>query len=265
MRQERTHRTRHPRAGSSARSLAQGLGWFSIGLGIIELLAGRRLAGALGMEEHSGIVRAYGVREVVTGLGLLAAKDPTPWIWARVGGDAVDLASLSAGFRDDNPERERVGLALGAVAGVAALDIYCAQALHRDHTPRRPTHDYSDRSGFPRPPEAMRGAARASGSAPSMSWGSQEGRQSGAGGTASGNRGFGVRVTLHEDAGAPPRMQPLVVVARSERDAELVAAKAAGGDAETEILRELDEDEVRSYGLDLTQHGQAKARPALDF
>jgi hypothetical protein len=52
-------------------------------------------------------------------------------------------------------------LALAAVAGATAVDVYCAQALSRESPiPLPPMRDYSDRSGLPRPPQAMRGAAR---------------------------------------------------------------------------------------------------------
>jgi hypothetical protein len=77
-------------------------------------------------------------------------------------------------------------------------------------------------------------------------------------------KGFGVRVTIRDRDGAP-RVQPLVVVARDERDAERVAAAAAGGDVDAETLRALTEDEVRDYGLDLGRHGDAKSLPALNF
>ena len=51
--------------------------------------------------------------------------------------------------------------ALAAVAGVTALDIWCARALGEESPKRRlPIRDYRDRSGFPRPPAEMRGAAR---------------------------------------------------------------------------------------------------------
>ena len=144
----------------AADRLARGLGWFSIALGLVEVVAARRLARELGMRRQEDLVRAYGVREIATGIGILAADDPTPWIWGRVGGDALDLATLTAGFDARNPRRDKVGLALAAVAGVTALDVLCAQALSADKGERRPLPVYGDRSGFPRPPEAMRGAAR---------------------------------------------------------------------------------------------------------
>ena len=145
--------------GSTLR-LAEGLGWFSIGLGVAELLAARTLGRALGMEDRSELLRTYGAREIVTGVGILTQPDPTPWIWGRVGGDVLDLATLATGLDDNNPRAGNVGLALFAVAGVTALDVFCAQALSKERrTAYTPHRDYSDRSGMRRPPEAMRGAA----------------------------------------------------------------------------------------------------------
>ncbi|HEX8664704.1 MAG TPA: hypothetical protein VF744_11800 [Beijerinckiaceae bacterium] len=78
-------------------------------------------------------------------------------------------------------------------------------------------------------------------------------------------KAFGVRVTIR-GAGSDPVLQPLAVAARDERDAELIAAAAAGGAAaHTEVVRELTPDEARDYGLDLTVPGDVKALPALNF
>jgi hypothetical protein len=151
---------------ASTYALAQGLGWFSIGLGMAEVLAPGHLARFLGMEERTELIRAYGAREIMSGIGILAQQDPTPWIWARVGGDALDLATLATGLDDGNPRKQNVMAAVAAVAGVTVLDAICAQRLSSAHrsraaTRRRlPARDYSDRRGMPRPPEAMRGAAR---------------------------------------------------------------------------------------------------------
>jgi hypothetical protein len=147
---------RQPDASTGA--LARGLGWFSIALGVAEVLAPRALARTLGMDGSEALLRAYGLREIATGVGILAARDPAPWIWGRVGGDALDIATLATGLNDDNPQKQNVGLALAAVAGVTLLDVACVQALSNGAP--RPIRDYSNRSGLPRPPEVMRGAAR---------------------------------------------------------------------------------------------------------
>ncbi|MGQ7793385.1 cyclase dehydrase [Faunimonas sp. B44] len=147
---------RHGRDRSDhGEGLAEGMGWFSIGLGVMELVAAESLARTLGMEKHAGLIRAFGAREVATGVAALAGSDPEPAIWARIGGDALDLAVLAGALHPDNPKRENVGFAIAAVAGATVLDVICAKML-RDREPE-PVFDYSDRSGLPRPPVEMRG------------------------------------------------------------------------------------------------------------
>jgi hypothetical protein len=149
------------RSDGSAHAVAQGLGWFSIGLGVVELVAPGNLARFLGMDGRDELIRAYGVREIVTGVGILSQDDPTPWMWGRVGGDALDLGTLATGLGRHNPQRGNVALAMAAVAGVTALDVYCARALGGSRTRLPPMiRDYSARRGMPRAPAAMRGAAR---------------------------------------------------------------------------------------------------------
>ena len=145
---------------SGCERLARGLGWFSIGLGVAELFASRTLCRALGMEQRETLVRAYGVREIATGVAILMSHDPTPWIWGRVGGDAIDIATLATAYQGGNPQSDNLTAAIIAVAGVTALDIYCAQNLTSDKRLSPPgTFNFGDRSGFPKPPHAMRGAA----------------------------------------------------------------------------------------------------------
>ena len=152
------------RSTEYAHSMARGLGWFSIGLGLAEVLAPRTVTRGLGMEGNEQLVQAYGLREIATGIGILSSDQPAPWIWGRVGGDALDMATLAGRLQPDNPKKENVELALAAVAGVTALDVVCGASLARHARPkprRRLTAiDYSRRSGFPKPAEQMRGAAR---------------------------------------------------------------------------------------------------------
>ena len=141
-------------------SLARGLGWFSLGLGLFELFAPQRLTRSLGMHGRERLLRAYGAREIVNGFGLLAATRRAPWMWARVVGDAVDIGTLLPYARQANARAGSARMALGAVIGVTVADIAGATRLAA-RTPRAiPARDYSNRSGFPRAPEAMRGIAR---------------------------------------------------------------------------------------------------------
>lgn len=101
---------------------AHGLGWFSIGLGLAELLAPRALSHVTGVR-HSELLRAYGLREIVSGIGILSSDRPAGWMWSRVGGDAVDLATLGGELAEADSDRRGRLLATGAaVAGVLALD-----------------------------------------------------------------------------------------------------------------------------------------------
>src|SRR4051812_22435069 len=86
-------------------AMARGLGWFSIGLGLTEVLMPDRLARWLGMEGHEGLIQLYGAREIATGIGCLSQNPPTPYVWGRVAGDALDVATLAPYLSDENPQR----------------------------------------------------------------------------------------------------------------------------------------------------------------
>jgi hypothetical protein len=86
------------------------------------------------VENRTTLIQAYGLREIAKGIGILANRRPTGWVWGRVAGDALDLATLAAAMTPDNPRRQNVALAMGAVAGVAALDVLAGLQLSR---PRR--------------------------------------------------------------------------------------------------------------------------------
>jgi hypothetical protein len=108
------------------------LGWFSVALGLAEVLAPRVLSRALGAGKPT-LVRGYGVREIAAGMGLLAGRRPRFWLWARVIGDAFDIASLLGTLGRANPHRRTAMTALGSVVFVTLLDIYCAQ-IHGEAT-----------------------------------------------------------------------------------------------------------------------------------
>lgn len=113
-------------------SLARGLGWFSIGLGVAQLLAPREMSRAIGVGDHAALMRLLGMREIGTGLALLRQQEPTPWVEARVVGDVMDLGLLALAAYSANANRDRITGATMAVAGITALDVYCAAQLERD-------------------------------------------------------------------------------------------------------------------------------------
>ena len=113
----------------TAETVARGLGWFSIAVGAAEVLAPRGLDRMIGADGHASLTRAYGFREILTGIGILASRDPTPWIWARVAGDVIDLATLAPTLDSDNPRRAMAATAFANVAAVTAVDVACAVGL----------------------------------------------------------------------------------------------------------------------------------------
>jgi len=123
--------------------LARFLGWFSIGLGLMEVFCGRALARKLGMRRHTRLIRAFGMREIANGAAILANPTYAPLLWARVGGDALDLAVLGGTPVFGRRERAHVKLAVAAVVGVTLLDILCATRLsERDDRRLRHTPPY---------------------------------------------------------------------------------------------------------------------------
>lgn len=140
--------------------LGKALGWFSLGLGLVELLAPHRITRALGMEGQEALVRAYGAREISSGI-LSLSTEKNLGLWSRVGGDGIDIATLLTAHRDDNPKVHNVTTALALVAGITLLDIIAAQDTTARHS--RSSGDrniYRDRTGFPGGLGAARGAAK---------------------------------------------------------------------------------------------------------
>jgi uncharacterized membrane protein len=112
--------------------LVNGLGWFSIALGAAELLAPRAVNKLSGLDRsHTGLTRLFGLRELGSGIGILASEDPAPWVKARVAGDAMDLAALGLGLVSSRNSRGLTLFSIAAVAGVTALDVLASQELDR--------------------------------------------------------------------------------------------------------------------------------------
>ena len=148
-----------PSSLTSSDSLGRGLGWFSLGLGLAELLAADQIAHALGMRGKESLIRAYGAREIASGV-LTLSVDRQAGLASRIGGDLLDIATLLPAVSDDNPKRGNAGFALAMVMGVTMLDIIATGANTVQHSRRGEPRSYSDRSGFPQGVGAARGRAR---------------------------------------------------------------------------------------------------------
>jgi uncharacterized membrane protein len=109
--------------------LAKTLGWVSLGLGIPPLTTTSTFNRMIGVRDaglERGAAVFVGARELVAAAGLLRWTNPA-WLWARVGGDAMDLAMLGRSLATSNGrDRRRTVAATAAVASIAAVDVYAA-------------------------------------------------------------------------------------------------------------------------------------------
>lgn len=115
------------------RQLNSALGWFSIGLGLAELLAPRALGRFIGAgEDHTALLRFCGVRELASGVSLLSGRAPASATMSRVAGDMMDLALLGAAVRSPDANPTRLLATATTVLGVTAIDMYAAGRQARD-------------------------------------------------------------------------------------------------------------------------------------
>jgi uncharacterized membrane protein len=119
--------------------LAAGLGWLSVGLGLLEVAAPRqvaRLAGLPDDQNNQRNLRLFGLRELASGIGLLSRPEQSSrWIKSRVAGDALDLALLGGALSSEHSNKNRIIMAAAAIAGVTALDVMCNDRLSKASRP----------------------------------------------------------------------------------------------------------------------------------
>lgn len=111
-------------------SLAQGLGWFSLGLGAAQVIAPRAVARLIGVDDsdrNTAIMRACGMREIASGMGIFSQRNDHAFLWARVIGDVMDLALIGAAAASPRTDKRRLAGAAIAVLGAAALDAAVAR------------------------------------------------------------------------------------------------------------------------------------------
>lgn len=112
------------------KKIGLGLGFFSIGLGLLEVAAPGRLARWLGVEGKTAkrVIRLFGARELLAGGMLLRGPAVSTNVWNRVAGDGMDLAALGIAFARSNRKGAVAG-ALAFVGGATILDAVTARGL----------------------------------------------------------------------------------------------------------------------------------------
>lgn len=124
--------------------LAQGMGWFSVGLGLTQLIAPRTLGKLIGLANPGPGMRLLGLRELATGVALLTGRRAAWLTGARLAGDVIDLGLLSRAMADDANDRYLLTAATAAVLGAAAIDtvatVHLAGEVERQETVAKVTH-----------------------------------------------------------------------------------------------------------------------------
>ena len=120
------------RQNSSDATFARGLGWASLAIGLTEIAAPHQIESCMGIGngENTGVLRTLGVREILHGIDILSHDDPTPGLWSRVAGDALDSTLLAIAAKKT---RRPGGFACvcAAVAVIGVLDVLFADRLSK--------------------------------------------------------------------------------------------------------------------------------------
>lgn len=118
-----------------AEGMAIALAIFSVGLGLAEHFAPRRVARAAGVRRpdvrSDRIIRSLATRELSHGLAILGQPAQPAGVWARLGGDLVDLYTLGKAGRSYELNRAVAATAAAVLVGAAAIDLYVARRLQR--------------------------------------------------------------------------------------------------------------------------------------
>lgn len=112
-----------------ATTVAEALGWLSIGFGVAHLVAPRAVSKFFGIKDRDALMRLAGMRNLVTGIGILSRPDARGWMWSRVAGDLVDLAMLGTVLEPRGKDHGGLRPAALMVGGILAADYLCAHQL----------------------------------------------------------------------------------------------------------------------------------------
>ena len=135
---------------SSEQKLAQALGWASLGLGAAMVAVPGSLNRLAGIRDEGSTrlwQRIVGARELAAfGLIVLGGQRRVG-LWARVAGDAKDLALLGVAAGRKRESGARLAAATAGIAAIAALDA---------DPPAEPAEDLSQDPAY-EPPEPLKG------------------------------------------------------------------------------------------------------------
>jgi uncharacterized membrane protein len=109
--------------------LQDGLGYFSLGLGLTQILSPGHVNRLIGVSDDAKtrlLQRLVGAQELSAAAGILLLRRPTPWLWGRTAGDVLHLGMLSRAFGARRESTPRLLGAIVSVVGCLATDAFAA-------------------------------------------------------------------------------------------------------------------------------------------
>jgi hypothetical protein len=101
------------------------MGLFSYGLGTAQILRPGGVNRLMGIPDHNpnhAMQRVIGIREIVTGTGVLFGRNTSGWMWGRVAGDVMDISIVAGQLAGRLGTRQKLIPTLLFLSAVAVLD-----------------------------------------------------------------------------------------------------------------------------------------------
>jgi hypothetical protein len=109
----------------TASGQAKMIGLFSYALGTAQILRPGSVNRLMGVPDHNpnhAMTRVIGIREIVTGTGVLFGKNTSGWMWGRVAGDIMDISNVAGQLAGRLGTREKLIPTLLVLSAIAVLD-----------------------------------------------------------------------------------------------------------------------------------------------
>lgn len=101
------------------------MGLFSYALGVSQVLRPGGVNRLMGIPDHNpnhAMQRVIGIREIVTGTGVLFGRNTSGWMWGRFAGDLMDIGIVAGQLAGRLGTRKKLIGTLVFLSAVAVID-----------------------------------------------------------------------------------------------------------------------------------------------
>jgi hypothetical protein len=109
----------------TASGQAKTMGLFSYALGTAQILRPGSVNRLMGIPDHNpnhAMTRLIGIREIVTGTGVLFGRNTSGWMWGRVAGDVMDVSIVVGQIAGRLGTREKLMVSAVVLSAIGVLD-----------------------------------------------------------------------------------------------------------------------------------------------